>query len=426
MDMQQWDVIIVGSGAAGLMAAYELSNAGNAVCILEARERIGGRIYTLKEFDGRTHIEGGAEFVHGRLPLTSELAHAAGLDLIPIRGKTWQVKKNKLYSGSIDPDWKPLMNALGKLKEDMPFSDFLATHFNEDQHQTIRNSAIQFVEGYDAADIHKISTMALRDEWNGEGDHTQFRIKGGYSGILEFLREKVQARGGVIHLSKVVKKISWKPGSVDLFTEENECFIGRKVIITVPIGVLRTRPIHFIPDLPRYVAASEQIGYGGVIKFFLQFKFPFWEEGNRAWCRKMPSLHFLFSDALIPTWWPQLPDEVPLLTGWLGGPSAEKQRERSEHELLEESLHALAYLFGIHTRQLKEWLHSWKIINWINDLYSRGAYAYSMVGAEEAKRTLLNPVSETIYFCGEALYSAVRWEPWRRRSQMPEKLHAGC
>src|SRR5579859_6551223 len=90
--MKNTDVIIIGAGAAGLMAAYELSKAGKQVMVLEARNRAGGRIYTLN--DG-LHTELGAEFVHGNLPATLQLLKEAGIELQPASGEMWHSRDGK-------------------------------------------------------------------------------------------------------------------------------------------------------------------------------------------------------------------------------------------------------------------------------------------------------------------------------------------
>src|ERR1700756_1385323 len=117
--MANQNILIIGAGAAGLMAAYTLSKAGKKVTILEARDRIGGRIYTLDNEFPFKHAELGAEFVHGNLPITTRLIQEAGLEYISTAGEMWRHKDGKLSRNSWNmPGWGELMSAFKQLNED--------------------------------------------------------------------------------------------------------------------------------------------------------------------------------------------------------------------------------------------------------------------------------------------------------------------
>ena len=89
------DVIIIGAGASGLMAARELSKAGKKVLILEARDRIGGRIWPLDENEFGYPAQGGGEFVHGKAAVTKALLKEAGLTYSPMGGEVWTVRNGE-------------------------------------------------------------------------------------------------------------------------------------------------------------------------------------------------------------------------------------------------------------------------------------------------------------------------------------------
>src|SRR5688500_6574289 len=113
------DVIIIGAGAAGLSAARTLSAKGKSVCIVEARDWIGGRIHTMKGEGFSVPVEAGAEFIHGNLPLTQTLLKEANVSYQAGNGQTWNVEKGKLSKGDLfDKDWDVLIQKLSQLKQD--------------------------------------------------------------------------------------------------------------------------------------------------------------------------------------------------------------------------------------------------------------------------------------------------------------------
>jgi monoamine oxidase len=100
----KYDVIIIGAGAAGLLAMRELAEAGYHVCLLEAAEIAGGRISTIKE-GFQSHVEAGAEFIHGKLPLTFKLLKEAGLSYEVVEGKMIGVQNGNWQTEEHDGHW---------------------------------------------------------------------------------------------------------------------------------------------------------------------------------------------------------------------------------------------------------------------------------------------------------------------------------
>src|ERR1700737_4062760 len=143
-------VVVVGAGAAGLMTARELARGGKRVTILEARERCGGRIYTLPTEEFGYPAEGGAEFVHGAAPVTRSLMREAGLSLSPRGGTRWGTRTGRLLPDESSlPYADRFYRALRAVKADLPIAEFLETHFAERQYDGLRRSITRTVEGYD-------------------------------------------------------------------------------------------------------------------------------------------------------------------------------------------------------------------------------------------------------------------------------------
>lgn len=187
------DIIIIGAGPAGLMAACELAKAGQKVLLLEARDRIGGRIHTI-HYDTETRIEAGAEFIHGHLPITLSLLKKAGFSYTAIGGRWINIRSNTSGEAQDDQYWPLLMRKLEDLQQDMPLQDFLALYFSEPKYAALNDRALAYAEGYDSADASRVSAIALYKEWSME-EEDQYRINGGYAQLMNFLAAECTAAG---------------------------------------------------------------------------------------------------------------------------------------------------------------------------------------------------------------------------------------
>ncbi len=392
-------ILIVGGGACGLMAAMELLAKGYEVTLLESRNRLGGRIWSLDAKSARFKIEAGAEFIHGDLPLTLSLLKNLGIDIKKTGGKMVVIPQKGEEKSRDGINWELLFKKMGKLKKDMPLSTFLSTYFPDESNKQLRNYAIGFAGGYDLADPKKASTLALWEEWNSpEGD--QFRIEGGYASLIAAMEAHCLREGCSIHLSEAVTNIRWKKGEVKARTAGERILEAGKLITTLPVGLWHRDPVpvRFSPGIPEKVRAYRQIGYGPVIKIILIFKRNFWKE-------KYGNAGFFLTGQAIPTWWTQFPIALPMLTGWLGGPAAKKINDLSQKEILNIALASLSTAFELDQKKLNILLAESFIYDWQQDEFSAGGYSYSMVGSQKAKTELGRPVERTLYFAGEALYA---------------------
>jgi monoamine oxidase len=397
--MDQEKIIVIGAGAAGLMAARELGKAGKKVIVLEARDRIGGRIWPLSLGSFGYEAQAGAEFVHGEALVTKSLAQEAGMTLIETEGDMWSSCDGELTINGVSiPDQDILHDKLRALGEDMPISTFLDRYFSEERFAPLRKAILDMVQGYDAANPDRVSTFELREEWLG-GVWKQYRIKEGYGALLIFLESECRAHGVEIHLNTHIQKIETNGTTVKAHDDKSTAYEGAKAIVTVPLPILSD--ITFVPPIPEKLYAASQMGFGGVIKILLRFKDQWW---TNTLGKDFSKMDFMFSDGEIRTWWTQYPLPYPVLTGWIAGPHAEKLKDRSDDDILDIAIASLATIFKVPVDILYQNLVRPMIANWSADPYTKGAYSYATTVSRAARAEILKPVFGTIFFAGEALY----------------------
>jgi len=396
-------ILLIGAGASGLMAARELAKAGKRITLLEAKEKTGGRILDIQDPSMPVPIMLGAEFIHGNVSLTLSLLKEAGISYHPISGKSYSIQHGKLVPYDEYDDYWPDFIAKLKLAEgNVSLTDFLSTHFSGDKYESLRKSVNSFVEGYDAADPDKVSLLSLQQEWQKDDDDEQYRIEGGYSRLITYLEKECINAGVLILTNRVVSHFNWSEGYVEAITSGGQRFSAEKAIITLPLGVLQIKDgslgfVNFTPPLPIRMGAVRALGYGTVIKTVLYFKNAFWNDAAK-------NVGFIYSREVIPIWWTQLPDNSPVLTGWLAGPEAEKHKKKSEEQIMDLALQSIANIFNQKLDEVKSKLIKGYILNWAVSPFSRGAYAFTTIEDPNAHRILGSPVENTLYFAGEATY----------------------
>jgi monoamine oxidase len=400
-------IVVVGAGAAGLMAARELVRAGKQVAILEARDRCGGRIYPLPAREFGYPAEGGAEFVHGAAPVTRALMREAQLSLLPRGGGTrWRARTGKLLPNEPSPPHMGrFYQALSEVKADLPIAEFLETHFADRRYNELRRSIIRTVEGYDAADPRRVSTLAIRDEWMARDEGPHGRIAKGHGALIEYLLSECRSHGAALHLGAAVTAIDEVRGRVALRSCDGTTFEADAAILTMPPPVLAE--IALPPAARDRAKAAADIGFGNVVKFLFRFRARWWADldGRDLGGRDLADLSFLLSDAPVPTWWTQYSDEYPVLTGWLAGPKADNVSALTEAELIELGLASLGEIFDLPADRIISKLVVARAINWGNDPFARGAYSYATPRTRVAQLRLREPNRDAIFFSGEALYA---------------------
>ena len=398
-------IIIIGAGAAGLMAARQLSAAGNAVTVLEANNRIGGRIHTIQPPGFLKPIEAGAEFMHGKLPLTMQLLKEAELEYQPVDGLMVRVKNGQWFTqDEFVVGWDELIDRMADLQNDSTLADFLQQYFSEEKYGLLRQSVQRFAEGFDVADINQVSVFGLRDEWSHEQEE-QYRIPGGYTQLITYLQKASTANGCTIHTSSTVKTIRWQTNHIEAITADGRVFTAQKAIITLPLGILQAAPQHttaisFEPAISAQMQSIQQLGFGAVVKVMVQFN-------ERFWLPYEKDTGFLLSEEAIPTWWTHLPDTDAILTGWLGGPKTTRYNEVSDDMIIDEALQSLSNIFGMPVEQIQSLVTASHVARWQTNPFSLGAYSYNKLFTTEARALLNKPVQDTLFFAGEGLYDGI-------------------
>ena len=399
-----YDVIIVGAGAAGLVAAKLLAESGKKILLLEARDKVGGRIQLIEDFS--FPVQGGAEFIHGNLRTTFDLLKEAGLKKEKLKGNFCRVIKGRWsVEGDIAPYWELLMKKLMDCHNDMSVDSFLEKNFYAKKYEKLRGQFRRYVEGYDAADTKYTSVLALKKEME-HGDETQYRPVPGYDALIDYLYKICLKYKGVVKTNEAVINIS-RNKNVQVITTAGKYF-SQKIIIAVPLGVLQSRKGNksFI-NLPSYLDAYtknvKKIGNGGVIKFLLEFDKAFWLEKKFLQENKIPPPSYIFTDEAIPTWWTQHPSKAPLLTGWIAGPPSFKMKDYSNRKFKDLLLESLQSIFALPKATLEQRLINYKVMNWIKEPHILGGYSYPTLQTEKAREFMGQPYEDTFYFAGEYL-----------------------
>jgi monoamine oxidase len=412
------DVVIIGAGAAGLAAAHQLHEKAVDVVVLEARERIGGRIFTHRDANTSVPIELGAEFIHGSADPLEKILREARLASVDISGRRWQVNGSQLRP--LDDFWERLDKVMRKLDKkrtpDRSFADFLETRPGGRRLAHERRLTQQFVEGFHAADPEKLSERAMADGGSPHGDVRERRIGrvlDGYDRVIEFLAAPL---GDRVRRGAIVTRVRWAPGNVIVEARHPDgrarpAVTARAAIIAVPVGVLKADPgdvgaIEFDPELKPKREALDHLEMGSVVRIVLRLSERFWASewfAKQTGRQDLDTLSFLHtSDEQFPIWWTSYPVTEPILVGWHGGPGAGRLSQLASEELEDAAVESLSRQLGVSSRKMRgmvegAWTHDWE-----HDPFARGVYSYQTVGGVDAPSVLARPLRSTLFFAGEA------------------------
>ncbi len=398
-------VIVVGAGVAGLGAARALVGAGHRAIVFEARDRIGGRVWTV-ELAGAP-VDAGAMFIHGRVdnPVADlfeawELEHAPrGWGLQPVfdarRGVALEGGALRVVR-AIGAFERASVTLADALPAEASLADAVAAHVGglAAEDREVDRFAIEHLF-LDLVESGPLSRMSLRHYVHSEfveldgGDHVPAR---GFGAFVDRLAEGLDIR-----LSEPVRRIAHGEDGVSVTTTGGE-YAASHVIVTVPLGVLQTGAIEFDPPLPeRKRGAIDRLDTGNLEKVVLRFEEAFWAEHDAGptivYFGERPGERPGFLDLSAAA-------GEPVLVGLFGGQSARDllARERDDR-IVAEALAALRDVFG---EDVPEPLAS-LVTRWHSDPHARGSYSYIPVGSDpDDMRALAAPVGQRLLFAGEA------------------------
>ncbi|WP_189039883.1 flavin monoamine oxidase family protein [Streptomyces daqingensis] len=408
--MDRVDTIVVGAGVAGLTAARLLSRNGRRVVVLEARDRVGGRVWSVREGGVTTDL--GASWIHG---ITGSPV-AAAADAFGLRTEEFTVGGYQPYSrpmayygpagvrltddevrrfvadvDTVDAELARVVaaGAPGSSYGEAVESALTAQGWDAERTERVREYLRHRSEEQYGVWIDDLDAHGLDDDFI-DGDEVVF--PDGYDALATHL-----AAGLDVRLEHVVSSVRWSGEGVEVTTVQGE-FTARRAVVTVPVGVLKSAAFSIEPPLPEPVAgALSRLEMNAFEKVFLRFRSKFWDEGVYGIRQQGP--HGL--------WWHSWYDltsahGVPTLLTFAAGPAARETRGWEEEKIVDSVLRELRRLYGDRVEE-PAGIH---VTRWQDDPYARGSYAYMTVGsAPEDHDLLATPVGGVLHLAGEATWT---------------------
>jgi len=407
MTENRTDTLIIGAGMAGLTAARALAEAGQHVLILEARDRIGGRIHT--QHVGSEALELGAEFIHGRPPELWALIEEAGLATYERDGAKLCFEADELREcGNTREEIFHPLEALEDLTgPDISFAQYLNRMQLPDEE---RDAIIGYVEGFNAADHREISAASLRAQQKAEESiegNRIYRLREGYDQLPAYLANRIAEYKGSIRLNTPVREIRWQPAHVEAFTDTGS-FTARQAVVTLPLAVLQRGSVAITPSPEAVLQAASHLRMGQVCRFTLLFREPFWKHLPPQ--PALQNLSFLYSfSQMPPVWWTPHPEPGNSITGWVGGPRSSALTGLCSDDLAHHACASLARIFSLDAASLHQSLLGCYTHDWQHDPFALGAYSYVAAGGFDAPRQMIEPVGNTLFFAGEHTDTTGHW-----------------
>ncbi|GFP46369.1 flavin monoamine oxidase family protein [Mycobacterium kansasii] len=386
-------VLVIGAGMAGLAAARSLAGAGWPVRVIEARNRIGGRVNTTRDWG--PPLEMGASWIHGTTnnPLV-ELARKVQAQLAP-------TDYNQAAELVIDPrlgpveyrqaTWRALVGQARDEVDGGSLGAALNAQAERDELSDSERAQLAYYVSTEIEDEYAADADQLSATTFDKGTYTggpQVVITSGYDAVPRSL-----ADGLPVILNTVVTAVVRQGNSV-IVRAGDRSFEGPAAILTVPLGVLQAGAITFDPPLPDGHAHSlRALGFGVLSKSYFRF-------AQRTWDLENAFYQFLGADTGMWAQWLTLPAAAgPIVLAFNAGHRGRYVESSAPGELMASALPIARQLFGNDVA-----LVDVKSSSWTLDPYALGSYSFHAPGSGlDDRRRLQEPIGDRLYLAGEAV-----------------------
>jgi len=388
------DVVVIGAGIAGLTAAKSLQNLGYEVIVLEARNRIGGRLYT--DWSLGAPFEWGAGWIHGpKGNPVSGLAAAVGAKTFVTDDDNYQIfapDGTQQSDAAVDAGWESLEKVFetidDRFEKDQTLEKAIKKVAPNALKDPIQRWALSAGYEFDAGGpIEELSALYVDDDQAFDGEDVI--VLTGYDKILGPL-----ADGLDIRLNQPVSKVEYQAGDGAYVYSGDTQYECSFVVCTLPLGVLQAGSVEFFPPLPKsYRTRINRMGMGNVTKLALKFDALYWPEDTQYFglmtAEKGRWNYFVNYRMFSPE---------NILLGLSVGAYAAKAEKGNDAEMVADAMHSVRAMFGPHVPEPTQTL----ITRWSADPYSRGAYTYAKLGSVPSDfDKLADPISKVIVMAGE-------------------------
>lgn len=398
-------VVIIGAGISGLAAARELARYKVKVTVLEARDRLGGRIHTDRSW--KAPVDLGASWIHGvrRNPITAlarkfdvdtkdtdydaEVFYDNGKALSKKEGKALENKFYELFDKIIKRSEEMQKKKQTDITVQNVIEEILPQGTTPEQdYRRLQHMLSVEIDNEYAAGPDELSLFYWQEGRTLGGDDAV--VVGGYDSIIKKLAEGIDVK-----LNHTVSQIDYAETGVTLTTNEGPINADR-VIITLPLGVLKSGNITFNPSLPNAKqAAIQNLGFGLLDKVYLRFNKSFWGSKDNHILQHISPLRGNFPYIVNMEHY----TGEPILQMFVGAAVADSIEQQREREIVGRAMSALREMFGESIPEPEDY----KITRWRQDPFALGSYSFLAYGSSpDSFDALAAPVEGRLFFAGEA------------------------